>query len=223
MSLPREPRQKMINMMYLVLTALLALNVSSEILNAFKTVNNSLEKTNEVVSASTNEIMTSLKDKMGEAGAAEKAKIWYPKAQQVQDYSKKMYEFIDELKKKKCAFKHVVRNESTCREFISAFMTTAVKCVQSMEENLQLKAEEWLDGSRGYGPTDYAVYVESIIALVAEVKKEDFEKGAAQNIVQMCSAVEVRRLLYTIYYYSFFLLFSYVNLIFIFLDINTKA
>ena len=28
MSLPREPRQKMINMMYLVLTALLALNVS---------------------------------------------------------------------------------------------------------------------------------------------------------------------------------------------------
>jgi hypothetical protein len=73
MSLPREPRQKMINMMYLVLTALLALNVSSEILNAFKTVNNSLEKTNEVVSASTNEIMTSLKDKMGEAGAAEKS------------------------------------------------------------------------------------------------------------------------------------------------------
>ena len=100
MSLPREPRQKMINMMYLVLTALLALNVSSEILNAFKTVNNSLEKTNEVVSASTTEIMTSLKDKMGEAGAAEKAKIWYPKAQQVQDYSKQMYDFINELKQK---------------------------------------------------------------------------------------------------------------------------
>ena len=39
MSLPKEPRQKMINMMYLVLTALLALNVSVEILNAFKTVN----------------------------------------------------------------------------------------------------------------------------------------------------------------------------------------
>ena len=45
MALPKEPRQKMINIMYLVLTALLALNVSAEILNAFKTVNNSLEKT----------------------------------------------------------------------------------------------------------------------------------------------------------------------------------
>jgi len=100
MALPREPRQKMINMMYLVLTALLALNVSSEILNAFKTVNNSLEKTNEVVSSSTDEIMSSLKDKLGEAGAAEKAKIWYPKAQQVQNYSKDMYSFLDELKKK---------------------------------------------------------------------------------------------------------------------------
>ena len=42
MALPKEPRQKMINMMYLVLTAMLALNVSAEILNAFKTVNNSL-------------------------------------------------------------------------------------------------------------------------------------------------------------------------------------
>src|ERR1041384_1514396 len=37
------PRQKMINMMYLVLTALLALNVSKEIINAFVTVNESLE------------------------------------------------------------------------------------------------------------------------------------------------------------------------------------
>lgn len=40
-----SPRQKMINMMYLVLTALLALNVSKEILDAFVTVNNGLENT----------------------------------------------------------------------------------------------------------------------------------------------------------------------------------
>ena len=61
MALPREPRQKMINMMYLVLTALLALNVSSEILNAFKTVNKSLENTNTTVNKSTETIMESLK------------------------------------------------------------------------------------------------------------------------------------------------------------------
>ena len=46
MSIPKENRQQMINLMYLVLTALLALNVSAEILNAFKTINNSLDVSN---------------------------------------------------------------------------------------------------------------------------------------------------------------------------------
>ena len=40
-----SPRQKMINMMYLVLTALLALNVSKEVLNSFFEVNNGIERT----------------------------------------------------------------------------------------------------------------------------------------------------------------------------------
>lgn len=42
-----SPRQKMINMMYLVLTALLALNVSAEILKAFHLVETSLESAGE--------------------------------------------------------------------------------------------------------------------------------------------------------------------------------
>ena len=40
------PRQKMIGMMYLVLTALLALNVSKEILNAFVIIEEGLNTTN---------------------------------------------------------------------------------------------------------------------------------------------------------------------------------
>ena len=56
MSLPKEPRQKMINMMYLVLTALLALNVSAEIINSFKVVDNSLKQSNIVLSSSTNQL-----------------------------------------------------------------------------------------------------------------------------------------------------------------------
>ena len=52
MAIPKENRQQMINMMYLVLTAMLALNVSAEILNAFKTVNKSLE--NSKTTADTN-------------------------------------------------------------------------------------------------------------------------------------------------------------------------
>lgn len=84
--------------MYLVLTALLALNVSSEILNAFKTVNSSLEKTNEVVGASTSEIMTSLQAKLSDAGTADKAKIWHPHAIEVQKISGDLYKYIQSLK-----------------------------------------------------------------------------------------------------------------------------
>jgi gliding motility-associated protein GldM len=98
MALPREPRQKMINMMYLVLTALLALNVSSEILNAFKTVNKSLENTNITVNKSTGTIMKSLVDKLADPTTAAKAQIWYPKAQQVQSLTKPVYDYIQKLK-----------------------------------------------------------------------------------------------------------------------------
>src|SRR5680860_1878698 len=49
MAIPKEPRQLMINIMYLVLTALLALNVSAEIFNAFKVVEKGLKKSNTVV------------------------------------------------------------------------------------------------------------------------------------------------------------------------------
>ena len=44
-----SPRQKMINMMYLVLTALLAMNVSKEVINAFKNVDSSINKTIKVL------------------------------------------------------------------------------------------------------------------------------------------------------------------------------
>ena len=49
MSIPKEPRALMINIMYLVLTAMLALNVSAEIFNAFKIVDKGLVKSNEAI------------------------------------------------------------------------------------------------------------------------------------------------------------------------------
>jgi len=56
MSLPKEPRQLMINIMYLVLTAMLALNVSAEIFNAFKVLDQGLVESNFALD-STNEPM----------------------------------------------------------------------------------------------------------------------------------------------------------------------
>lgn len=100
MSLPKEPRQKMINLMYLVLTAMLALNVSAEILNAFKTVDNSLTSTNRTINQSTETILASLNEKRSEGPTAEKANIWYPKAQQAQALSRDINDYIQTLKNK---------------------------------------------------------------------------------------------------------------------------
>ena len=98
MSLPKEPRQKMINMMYLVLTALLALNVSSEILNAFKTVNNSLIKTNDVVAISTNTYLKSLEAKKTEPESRVKAEEWYPIAEKATNLSTGIFSLIEQVK-----------------------------------------------------------------------------------------------------------------------------
>ena len=82
MALPKEPRQKMINMMYLVLTALLALNVSAEILNAFKTVNNSIKNANGVIDTKNKTSFDSFTELAKDPKTAEKAATWQPLALQ---------------------------------------------------------------------------------------------------------------------------------------------
>ncbi len=98
MALPREPRQKMINIMYLVLTAILALNVSAEILEAFKTVDTSLKNSSTNLNNSTNTTIKSLSDKMADAKTAEQAKIWYPKADSAMKFSQELDKYIESLK-----------------------------------------------------------------------------------------------------------------------------
>lgn len=98
MALPAEPRQKMINLMYLVLTAMLALNVSAEILNAFKTVDNSLTSTNNTINNSTETIVQSLDEKRSDQATAAKAQIWFPKAQRAQQLTTELNTYINSLR-----------------------------------------------------------------------------------------------------------------------------
>ncbi len=98
MSLPKEPRQKMINMMYLVLTALLALNVSAEILNAFKTVNGSLQNANIVISDKNKTVYDNFEAKLKKPETHDKAALWQPKALAAQKLSLETYNYLETLK-----------------------------------------------------------------------------------------------------------------------------
>ena len=99
MALPREPRQKMINLMYLVLTALLALNVSSEILNAFKVVDKSLQNSSTNLATANSTLYQSLTEKLTDPKTAEKAHIWQPLAEKARILSDTMTNYIEGLKK----------------------------------------------------------------------------------------------------------------------------
>jgi gliding motility-associated protein GldM len=99
MALPKEPRQKMINIMYLVLTALLALNVSSEILNAFKVVDKSLLSSNKNIDAANNTLYGSLADKVADPQTREKATIWNNHAATAKKLSADFATYIEGLKK----------------------------------------------------------------------------------------------------------------------------
>ena len=59
------PRQKMIGMMYLVYTALLAMNVSKDILDAFDTVNNGVQTTNITLSNQINQKYAAFEEQYG--------------------------------------------------------------------------------------------------------------------------------------------------------------
>ncbi|MDR1172025.1 MAG: gliding motility protein GldM [Bacteroidales bacterium] len=90
------PRQKMIGMMYLVLTAMLALNVSADILNAFVLVDNGLVKTTANFVAK-NESAYGIFEAQMEKSAV-KVGPYRDKAYSVRDMSDKLAYDIQELK-----------------------------------------------------------------------------------------------------------------------------
>lgn len=90
------PRQKMIAMMYLVLTALLALNVSKEMLNAFLVVNESVELTNENFTKKLDDTYQAFEKKYQNNQA--KVKPFYEKALDARKLSNNMANYIDSIK-----------------------------------------------------------------------------------------------------------------------------
>jgi gliding motility-associated protein GldM len=98
MALPKEPRQKMINMMYIVLVALLALNVSAEILNAFKIVDKSLITSSLRLSETNNGLYQSLNARLTDEKFADRAKIWQPVASSAGKISGDLFNLIENFK-----------------------------------------------------------------------------------------------------------------------------
>ncbi|MDP3463058.1 MAG: GldM family protein [Bacteroidales bacterium] len=90
------PRQKMIGMLYLVLTALLALNVSKDILDAFLVVNDSMENTNESFSTKIASAYAQFENQYQlNPGKVEE---YWNQAQEIRRRSDELINYIDKIK-----------------------------------------------------------------------------------------------------------------------------
>ncbi|MFK8060194.1 MAG: gliding motility protein GldM [Polaribacter sp.] len=94
-------RQKMINLMYLVFIAMLALNMSKEVLSAFGFMNEKLETNNtsttEKNNAAYNNLETKANDQAAQFGELNK------QAKQIKKYSSEFYAYLQDLKDKMTA------------------------------------------------------------------------------------------------------------------------
>ncbi|MDP4202879.1 MAG: gliding motility protein GldM [Bacteroidota bacterium] len=93
---PETPRQKMIGMMYLFLTAMLALNVSSEVLNGFVLVNNSMLQS--ITSSDARNANMYQRFKNLDADNPGKVGEWLNKALVVKQRSDEMFKYVENFK-----------------------------------------------------------------------------------------------------------------------------
>lgn len=91
-----SPRQRMINLMYIVLTAMLALNVSSDVLNGFSQVQDGIHRTNLNMSAR-NEVQFRYLEDIYSRNPA-KAGVWYNRGVELRKRSESLYKEIETLK-----------------------------------------------------------------------------------------------------------------------------
>ncbi|MCS6990276.1 MAG: hypothetical protein NZL95_00230 [Chitinophagales bacterium] len=97
MSIPKEPRQIMINLMYLVLTALLALNVSAEILHAFHVVNSGISDSVEAINSKNDKTFAAFEKQM--QNDPERTRPFMEKAMIAKKLSDELFNKIEALKK----------------------------------------------------------------------------------------------------------------------------
>ncbi|TXC78850.1 type IX secretion system motor protein PorM/GldM [Luteibaculum oceani] len=104
------PRQKMIGMMYLVLTALLALNVSKDILDAFAIIDEGIEK-------STSSFQDKIDGQMSDFLASynenqKKVEPYYQKAKKVETLANDLHQYINTMKAKVIAYTNTQNPEN---------------------------------------------------------------------------------------------------------------
>ena len=147
---PETPRQKMISMMYLVLTAMLALNVSADILKGFRLVNNGLvtsiqsaDERNKYLMLSFEELNERFPDKIGE---------WLKKAKEVETKSDDLFSYIEKFKDEMVGLAGGYDENHAIKKEDDTNVTGTYAIVEGHGRDLKKKIDEYREFIKGiYG------------------------------------------------------------------------
>jgi len=149
----------------LVLTAILALNVSNEVINAFKVVDRSLINSTDNISVANNTLYKSLEAKLTDPQSAEKAKIWNEMALKAQKLSADMNAYLEGLKgelKKEADLKMVDEEGKQVESYREDNLEAATRLFDTQGKGKELEAR-------------LKQYRDSMLSIHPDIRKE-FEK-----------------------------------------------
>ena len=165
------PRQKMIGMMYLVLTALLALNVSKEIINAFVTINDSLETTVKNLSGKNKQAYDAFDKQMQNDKA--KTEPFFKKAQVVKAECDKLDKYVNALKEE------LIRTTDKMEPNAKMVPLREMKSQDNYDEPTRIMCGDKQDG-RGHKATELKgkidAFKKSIISTLDAKDRDKFTK-----------------------------------------------
>ena len=140
------PRQKMISLMYLVLMALLALNVSKDVINAFLVVNERVDATNKNYLLKEENIFTDFKRALNQNPA--KVDSFYKKALHAKDISHELVAYLESIKLDIISLSEKITVDSAARigiaeiEFKENYMDPTTYFIGNSEDGSAGKAYE---------------------------------------------------------------------------------
>ncbi len=138
----QSPRQKMINLMYLVFIAMLALNMSKEVLSAFGIMNEKLEASNIKASENNLAFLEGLEVKAEENEA--KFGLLYTKAKEIKSISQEYYDYLENLKKE------MTKDVDDVKDYQVMDKTDFLDQRFFQGENLSKDGKEFLDRINNY-------------------------------------------------------------------------
>ncbi|MEZ4893499.1 MAG: gliding motility protein GldM [Saprospiraceae bacterium] len=161
MSIPKEPRQLMINLMYLVLTALLALNVSAEVMNAFFSLDEGMTASGKIVNQSNEAVMKSI-DAQTEAYPTDANKLFQQDAVKAKAITEGFISYIESIRNNlfEAAGGQNPKVPGQPKDIRNKDLTTRMFITEGLGAEIQAKIEEARAGLTtlaGKEPDDAAV------------------------------------------------------------------